>query len=1154
MVPKRLKHILFTICLLFIAILMLNLFLSKNLAQYLKKELSARTAQVTDGFYRLSFEKLSISFFKGELKIQGVELYPDPEVFRRWELQDSLPPVYVRTKIKSIEFGGVNLTWRWNFRALHFDAFRIESPEVNLQASLNTDWSEIHTKYLHPKTLYELISPYINTLRVKELVLKNASISYTVLNNTPPSVYALKHFDFHAYGFLLDKFSSRNGKLLYCDNFDFSVAEPQIIVSNNLFSLQTGNIKLDTRDSVVLIDNIRLLPQKELWAKRNYCPGHYLDGYIQNIFVQGVYFKREKGKSYLYARTFDIDSSEISLFDIRRLEKEWTRGIQYGSNSTNPDSFGEVPSIYEIISPVLYRVAIDRINIDRTKLNYTINSSEGNDFYKVDNLQMQTDEFLVAPINKDRSIEHYFRRFIIEATGIRGNVRSRNQQIDLKRMTANTERGVVLFEEIEVTPLSDDRLRNSISGKIDSLSLYGISYDSIIVADRFTMSSPDILFAKKQSFPSMANMSAKHFLKRKDILAFVPAYLPSFVINKMFVKNGRLRVLDKKAGDSLCYFSDQMYFTASNVIYKRVKGKYELLPLYFKTWQFDFANLDNRSLEKEYRLCIRKGTVSSDKGAVLQDVRFLSGENTLKQIQVYSPFLKVIGTVPSDFFSSIRISSIQSDSFQLKYMNTKTHEEICILTDTMDMKHILRNKETVSFKTIRFVRPELQIIRSENTLSPKSLKISSDFSSQALSVFFDKLCMDTFQLDNAAIQYMQVQENGERQVFRQDSIDLKMEGIRICNSENHLSLSGIHFTTRHVHIPLDKGFYVLKIESVDWNTEALRFQKIHLVSPYSMMEFAYKQPRHKDWFDVQVGSLSFSGIDFLRYLSEKSLHIRSVKINDVLLQNFKNKQIEVPKRIIPMIYSELQKAPFKMAIDTLLINNMSVVYQELDQGRTSPGKLFFTGMNGRFSGFTNVVTSPLQYITLNVDGKLMGKGKFKAVWLLPVDSVNNRFRLSTTLDHFELPDLNEIITPLTYARILSGQANNVRFEIDASDTSGNVHLIFPYENLKIELLKDKNNDSSENVFVSQIANWVIRQNNPREKDFLPYTVDMHIERDPYHSTFNYLWQMLRPALAESVGITKIEQEIVTESMHIIQKIKRFLGIKKKNPKKDRSNR
>ena len=78
--------------------------------------------------------------------------------------------------------------------------------------------------------------------------------------------------------------------------------------------------------------------------------------------------------------------------------------------------------------------------------------------------------------------------------------------------------------------------------------------------------------------------------------------------------------------------------------------------------------------------------------------------------------------------------------------------------------------------------------------------------------------------------------------------------------------------------------------------------------------------------------------------------------------------------IVPMIYEGLQKAPVRFKIDTASIANFSVVYEELPVKGDKPGKLYFTDMNGQFSGLTNIVSYPEQFIRLHADGNLMGSG------------------------------------------------------------------------------------------------------------------------------------------------------------------------------------
>ena len=91
---KILKHTVIAVLSLAVLFLVLNLFLTGRLERYLKRELIERTANATDGFYRLSFDKLSISFFKGELRLEGVSLEPDSKVFEHWAALDSLPDIW----------------------------------------------------------------------------------------------------------------------------------------------------------------------------------------------------------------------------------------------------------------------------------------------------------------------------------------------------------------------------------------------------------------------------------------------------------------------------------------------------------------------------------------------------------------------------------------------------------------------------------------------------------------------------------------------------------------------------------------------------------------------------------------------------------------------------------------------------------------------------------------------------------------------------------------------------------------------------------------------------------------------------------------------------------------------------------------------------
>lgn len=243
-------------------------FFAYRLETYLKRELGRRTLEATDGFYHLTFSDLSIRLLNGELKIEGIELKPDSAVFSYWESIDSLPLTYVNARIGSIDFKGVNLIWLKDYRRLHFETFEIDQPDIDIYDAYYSERYEKKTKQVRSKTLHEMIAPYIDVLTVRKLNLGNASVSFMVENPSTPILYRLEDVTLHAYNFRLDSMSYEEGKLLYSEYFDFTTNRPQRLLINNDFLLEAGLIHLSTKDSLIRIADIQMVPQEAVWQER----------------------------------------------------------------------------------------------------------------------------------------------------------------------------------------------------------------------------------------------------------------------------------------------------------------------------------------------------------------------------------------------------------------------------------------------------------------------------------------------------------------------------------------------------------------------------------------------------------------------------------------------------------------------------------------------------------------------------------------------------------------------------------------------------------------------------------------------------------------------------------------------------------------------
>lgn len=1084
----------------------LNIFLTGRLERYLKKELIERTRLATDGFYRLSFEKLSVSFFNGELKLEGISLQPDSAVFHRWAAVDSLPQTYISTRIGLIDFKGINLTWRWNYRRLHFNTFVIKSPKIQVFNVLSSSREVPQAKYEKTKTLYETIAPYIDVLSVRTLNLENASIAYQVQGEVSPITYSLDNVSFHAYDFRLDSASYRSGNLLYCQNFDFVTNQPQTLLISNDFTLKTDSIRLSTEDSMIYIRNIKLEPQEVLWEKTDRRPSSYLLGRIKTVDVKGIRFDRKEALNYLTARSFNIVSSSVSLYDLTdRGDSQDESLVNVRQKVLNTDSLVQALSLYDVISPVLHSVSVNEITIERTGLMYSKGQKSKTEVYSIPELNFQANGFLIDSLVEPGQELQYFQSIQFEAKNIQGILRPRNHRFDIKHLTMNTATGHFQMDSLRLRPLSTNSRKDYMSASIDGIRLEGLAYDKGISADRFTIQSPRLRYYKVPSIPSsVTNKEGHPANSRVDVENLLNPFLQYLSIRKISIKNAYASLTDRTFSDTAVYRLNDFHFFADDFLVDERTNRMNRFAFSYKNFGFSFRDFDNTVAGGKYHVSIKRAEFST------RDSLF-----RLKQVTLNSTDQGLSFTSPQIHLTGIRLP-------QNRFTDQLVAGNIYVTTPAFEWTkangiHLSTAMESLELKGMSY--DSLSVIMS------KELSVSQ-----------------------GQFSYSWKSDSTILRTESQRNINLVVDHASFNLKDKDFQFADIQLQTNNIQIPLDNGFYLLKVGNLNLAKSGLWLNHVHLVSPYPKMEFAYKQPEHQDWFDVKVGSVALTNIDWPSYWKDGLVHIGGLWIKNVLLQNLKNRKIPVTPHLVPMIYEGLQKAPIRLRIDTADISDFSVVYEELPLKGEKPGKLYFTDMNGRFSGLTNIVSYPDQYMTLHADGKLMGSGYFKATWKLPVDSLHDRFLLEGHLDKLNLVTLNEIVTPLAPAKVLSGFTHDVSFSMDASSKGGRIQLDFPYKNLKVAVLKDKNGDLVQTGFLSRLANLVLRHDNPSHPEKTESKlrhVDITVERDPYHSTFNYLWQLLRPALIESVGVSKREQDTVKKVSGFFTKVKKFLGVGKR---------
>lgn len=1264
---KLLKIICSIVIILVVGGFFANWYMKNRLEGFLREQLSVRISEATGGFYQFHSEHLDIGLFNGELTLKGVELKPDSAVFKEWALKDSLPQNYFNIEIKRIHFKGLNLIWLFSYRQLHFDLFEIQTPVVKVFDSGNLSRAELKSKNQSSQSLYQIISPYIDVLSVQKMNLENASITYITDDQGMPAIYGLKDVSFHAYGFVLDENSSQSGKLLFCDNFDFTTNQPQVLLSNNQFLLETDNIRLSTKDSLIQIDKIRLQPQTLLWEQQHALPDTYLDAQIKSIEVKGVRFKRENAFNYLEAKTFDVNKSDLQYFNLKR--------DSVNVKSETKDSLNLSWTLYAIVSPLLHSISIDKIGIEEAKLQYTNSSKAAIDVYTMDRFNFEAYGFKVDSLADIQQRFLYSQGFSLDAADIEGVVVSQNHALSIGRLKMNTITKDFQIKKVEVSPLSLITERDYLSGTIDSISLSGLEYEKGLKAQQLSIDAPKIGYVKKQKVKRQKE-AADVNNKAANLEAISP-FFNHISINQVNLNSGNITFWDKTGKDNSVYKLPKIDFSASNFIINEATIQHSFTYFASDNIRFSFEQFDNILPGKDYRLIIRKGVYTGIKGNLeLHDMKLLPQTGSWKKapatyfslltpylairnidfkvspkertilfnsLNIDAPHLKITKTGQSNHRTEIKEAtksdrvlnfvagtfnisnadieysdkttkdnlktqfknlqlkallwdaqltktSIGSIALQSPVINYVKHKEtegqnsksgtsnsfagsldiglidishikasidqpslkLDFETKNIDLQKIQWGNGKLNLTSIDIAKPEVKINQISKSANINSAKPQKQDVYATFAKIAKQISIGTFNIKDANIDYASTLNGKLNKQQQLNTTSLFFNGLVVDSELKTFVLDDINFSTRNFHIPINNGFYTLQAEAIDLkrNAKSLVIEKLHLVPAYSKKEFAYHHPTHKDWFDVGAGHISLKGIDFDRYIANNIFHAKDLLVKDVELLNFKNQQIEIEHNVMPMIYEGLQKLPVKFAIDTANVENFKVVYEELPKNGTTSGVIFFTNMNGRLSGLTNIVSRPKQYIQLDADGKLMGTGYFTATWMLPVDPLNDHFHLKAHLSQFNLKDLNQLITPMAPAQVEGGHIKSLTFNTDASSKGATIEMQMLYNDLTVSVLKNKDGVLTTNTLVSTLANKVIKTNNPDKPNKRARHVHLAIERDAYHSTFNYLWQILQPAVVESVGFSQKKQNFAKKVSGFLTKVKSIFRSDKSKNKKD----
>ena len=1146
---RRKRHLWLSIILIVVIVIGVIFFRTQWAENFIAHKLIERTSAERDGFYNLRYKKLSLSIWNGELKLEGVRFKPDSTVFNEWQKKDSLPNTYIDFSIDMIHFKGLNLTWRHDFKKLHFKSFQIKTPDIKIYQT--NDIARPQKKHhASSKNLYQMLSNYITDLSVNELNLDNASILFRAINPQSPIIYSMQNISFDAYGFVLNQDTYENGKLLFCDNFKFITNQPQQLITNNDFTLTTKKISLNTVDSLIYISDIELISNR----KNPGYPENCIDASVKTVSIEGIMFERHEALNDLTIKSFNILSPEITTSHVPDLAKKKNKDKTdtYENDSTN--ILNSPLTIYDIVSPIFHRLAINEFDVDNAKLNYTLYTPKGTDDFKVDDFTFKAYDLVVDSVSTSNNRFLFNQNLDNDINKLSGKMRSSHQYVTINHLGFNSIKGDLLIDYIQRRPIVTSSNKSYSQGSINEVAIDGIAYKDGIEVESFIIRKPLITYsvATKENKNLKTDKQKKKFsIDQTQMISTVfNSMITHFSLRDFKIQNANVLVFDK----DLKYQLKDFDVYATDLLLKDAPNQKDGYSFSYGKMGFSFQDFDNYLPGKGYRLKISNGAYSTKNNLlqfknillVPQDTLF---EHSKSILRFESPLFTISNLEYKQAKQEKSIAfnnlSLESPNIELK---EKSGNQYSIKLTNIGVDSLSWSKSAFQVRNIAFDSPYINAYtiakakEKKETVEHKSKglpKVSvPDSLYHHLAKIADKITIGKLDIPNILVNYTTKEKD--------TIIHLKLDTTNIClnnmyadNMNHTLSLGQPYFSTINISYPLDKGLYNIAVKKIELNNTNLYLDNVSYTSPYSKMEFSYKDPKHKSWNHLTISQIGILGINYAELLDGNRIELNRMVVDNVELQNFANMKTRIPHhKWYPLLYSYLQKLPIAIDIPVIDVNNFTVIYQELAKKGTEPGTLSLNDMTGTITNVTNIVTEHNPYMIANMKGKLMDKADFDIIWEIPIDSLNDNFILKANVGEYDLTDMNRLIAPIVPIKIKSGNLKQMTLHAEASSQKAKADMLLQYDNLYAEIDHTKGDEVKESRFITKIANKILKHEN------IDHHAITEIKRDPYHPTFNYIWQIMEPALVESVGIPIKEQEKAIKTLSFFERIIHFFRPKK----------
>lgn len=339
-------------------------------------------------------------------------------------------------------------------------------------------------------------------------------------------------------------------------------------------------------------------------------------------------------------------------------------------------------------------------------------------------------------------------------------------------------------------------------------------------------------------------------------------------------------------------------------------------------------------------------------------------------------------------------------------------------------------------------------------------------------------------------------------------LGLTLDHIDVGLDPGSLTWSVGNAETKLITVNLPTEFYTFKVQKFLYSRaeKLIRVDSISMKPTLGHLEFAQLSGHQIDQISSTIPRINMIGVTVSDSLPV-ALAIDKVEMGFMLSVYRDLRFPSIIRGTTRMPIDFMHQMPFRLNIDSLMLQPSSVTYEEVPETGGTPGKIGFHAIAGSIS---NITTDSLGESIMAVTARFMNAGDLDAHFTFPMTKGKPN-TVKASLAKFSMPSINTMLAPIAHLEVQSGtlQSLHLQFQYDAHESNGELDL--RYTDLHLKSIQ-KNQDRSTNKVVTLLINTMVQNNMDRSDQKAKRSGTIHWKRNAHASLPSYWWKSILSGL------------------------------------------